>query len=444
MSLLPSIGVIISILLIIYLAVKGYSIVFIGPLCAIVAMLFNDMNIFEYLITADKSYFKGLANFVVSFSAMFMLGSILAKYMEESGAAKSIAASVLKVTGKDKPYSVLLAIFLISTILSYGGISIFVIMFAVLPMARPIFKEMNLSWSLVAIPLFLGAATFTMTMMPGTPTIQNVVPTTFLGTTVTAAPLLGILGSAAAIAFGLLFMKYELKLATKNGEKYTDTQKISEDEVLAAEAPEVKMPNIFISLLPSILLVSILIGGSAMKIPNIILIGLLVSNVVSAILFNGYIKSHKTILNSGAEGAVMPIFFTAAAVGFGIVITAAPGFQTIFEKILNMQTNPLVGLSIATSVITVITGSSSATLGIVMGTFAEQYLNMGIQPEVLHRVSAIASSALTPTPHSGVMLAFFAMAGLSHKNAYKRFAITIAGANTLATIVVVIAAMLLY
>ena len=207
MEFIGTIGILIAIALIVLLAMKGVSIVIIAPLASIVVIITNSMDFFPSLIVKEGSYMAGLSGFLVNFFAMFLLGAILAQYIEKSGAAQSIAQKVLSITGTEKPFSVLVAIFIISAILTFGGISLFVVLFVIIPLSKPLFKQLNIGWNLVVIPVFLGIATFTMTMLPGTPSIQNVVPTNYLGTTLTAAPLMGIVATIVAIAVGLWYMK---------------------------------------------------------------------------------------------------------------------------------------------------------------------------------------------------------------------------------------------
>ncbi|MDM5326306.1 hypothetical protein [Neobacillus sp. CF12] len=115
-----------------------------------------------------------LAGFIASNFAIFLLGSLLAKYMDKSGATISIANKVLSVVGTKNPYNALVALFIISALLTYGGINVFVIIFALIPMAKPIFRQLNISWKLVTIPVFGGTSTFTMTMLPGAPSLHNI------------------------------------------------------------------------------------------------------------------------------------------------------------------------------------------------------------------------------------------------------------------------------
>ena len=410
-----TIGILIAIALIVILAMKGYSIVFIAPLAAIVVIVTNGMSFFPSLIGNESSFMTGLAGFIINYFAVFLLGAILAQYIEKSGAAQSIAQKVLSITGTEKPFSVLVAILIISAILTFGGISLFVVLFVVIPLAKPLFKELNIAWSLVVIPIFIGIGTFTMTMMPGTPSIQNVVPTKYLGTTLTAAPLMGIVASLVAIIVGIVYMRYALKKSIADGNTFAPYAEEKEESLALKE----KIPSFFLSILPILLLIVIIFIGSAMKVDNIVLIGLGAAILAAVILFHPYVPSHKTALSLGANGSITPIFFTSAAVAFGVVITMAPGFKVISDFILGIPGNPLISLTVASAALGAITGSSSGGLGIAMEAFAQTYLDMGVNPDAMHRISAIASSVLTGLPHSGAILSLFALAGLNHKNSFR-------------------------
>ncbi|WP_285766684.1 GntP family permease [Peribacillus sp. SI8-4] len=439
MEIIQVVGIVLAIAFIIYAAMKGFSILIVAPVASVIVILTNQMDLFPALIGKENSYMTGLTSFVINFFAIFILGSILAKYIDVSGAAQSIAEKVLEKTGTEKPFPVLVAIFFISALLTYGGISLFVVIFVLIPLAKPLFKQLNIAWNLVLIPVTLGFGSFTMTMLPGTPSIQNVVPTAYLGTSLTAAPLLGIIGTVVAIAFTLWYMNSMLKKSMAKGETFADFDVSGSEEDVKKE-----LPSVFISILPILLLIAIILVGSTLKVGNILIIGLVVAIIVSAFVFNKFIPSQKALINEGASGSIMPVFLTSSAVAFGVIITLAPGFKYISDTILGIPGNPLISLSVASAVFGAITGSSSGALGIVMQAFGQSYLDMGINADVIHRVSAIASSVLTIMPHTGVVLTLFALTGLNHKNGFTYQFIGMTCANLLALVAVILAAIIIY
>ncbi|HEL1118821.1 GntP family permease [Streptococcus equi] len=438
MEFLGPIGVLLGIIAIVYFSLKEIHIIIAAPMATILVVLLNSMPLVESLLGKEPNNYMGaLGGYIMSYFAIFLLGSILAKLMEVSGATVSIAEFILKKVGYQNPYRILVAIFIISAILTYGGISLFVVMFAVLPLARSLFKKMDLAWNLIQVPLWLGIATFTMTILPGTPAIQNVIPIQYLNTSLTAALVPSILGSVGCIAFGLFYMKRCLTKSLEVGENYaTYTSQTNEDTA------ERVLPSFVASILPLALLIAIAITGSLLGNEfvkkNIIYVALLAGIISAVVLFNKYIDQKIATLSIGASGAVGPIFATASAVAFGSVVTAASGFSVFSDVILNIPGPPVISLTVLTSAMAAITGSSSGALGIVMPNFAQYYLDAGVSPEIIHRVAAVASNILTIVPQSGVFLTFLSLTGLSHKNGFKQTFITVFGSTLVAESIIIL------
>lgn len=293
MTLFGIIGVLLAVLAIIYWTTKNLHVIVAAPLASLIIILTNQMDVLEMMLGKEQSYMVGLAGFLINNFAIFILGSILARYMEASGATQTIAASILKVMGKDSPYRGLLALTLIASILTYGGVSIFVVIFTLLPLSRPLFKELNINWALFPLPVFLGAGTYTMTTLPGAPSIQNVIPTKVLGTSLTAAPLLSMLASQVLLIWGLFYMSYCLKKSLARGETYME-----EDEVGATVLPTSK-PSLVLSLLPLVSLIGTIFILNT--VPNVLAIGLLVAILLSSLIFRPYLTDQKELLNTGGH-----------------------------------------------------------------------------------------------------------------------------------------------
>ncbi|HEM4051524.1 TPA: GntP family permease [Streptococcus suis] len=436
MEILAILGVLLAVVAIIYWTSKNLHVIIAAPLASLIIVLTNQMNVLEVMLGKEQSYMAGLAGFLINNFAIFMLGSILARYMESSGATQTIANSILKVMGKDSPYKGLLAITLIASILTYGGVSIFVVIFTLLPLSRPLFKELNINWALFPIPVFLGASTYTMTSLPGTPSIQNVIPTKVLGTSLTAAPVISLAASLTLLVFGLLYMAYCLKKSLANGETYTE----EEDETAVVVAD--KTPNLFLSVLPLFSLIGTIFLMS--KTPNVLAIGLLVSILLSALIFYPYLPNQKDILNAATTASIVPAFATSSTVAFGTVLAMSTGFAVIQDWIQQIPGSPLISLSVSTALVSGIIGSSSGAVGIASSNFLPAYLEMGINPEVLHRVVVVASAILTVVPQSGVMITFHNLSKLSMKRGLKYSFVLVTVGHILALMVVLALAGLLY
>ncbi|HHW61545.1 MAG TPA: GntP family permease [Syntrophomonadaceae bacterium] len=415
MEWLGPVGICIGIILLIIASYRGVNIIVTAPIAAAIIILSNGMNIKEGLFASQGSYMAGLGGFVVAYFIIFVLGSILGKYLEDSKATYTIANSILQITGKDNAYAVLIAIAAVGAVLSYGGISVFIVVFTLAPLARPLFKELNIAWHLFIAAFFAGVGTFTMSMLPGTPAIQNVIPTQ-LGTTLTAAPLMSIVCSVVIIAFSLLYMKWQLNLSIAAGEGYEPV-----GQEMRVDLDPDELPSLGAAITPLILLIAIILVGSSLKVPDIIIPALLIAIISAAILLNKHLPQQLSTLNEGAVNAVKPAFFTAAAVGVGSITVIAPGFKVILDAISGLPGGTLVEVISITGLLSVVTASPSGALGIVIPAFGETWLASGIAPEVIHRVAAIASGAFGAMPHCGVVFGIMAVTGLTHRQVFRHF-----------------------
>ncbi|UUX34213.1 GntP family permease [Fundicoccus culcitae] len=439
MEVLGVIGIAISLVAIMYFITKGFNGIFAAIVATIIVIVTNQMPFFEYLVGSEESFVTGLGNFIVQNYAIFLLGSILAKYMEASGATISIANKVLDWVGKDNPYSVMVAIYIIAAILTYGGISMFVVVFAIIPIARPLFEKLDIAWNLVAIPAFGGMATFTMSMLPGTPAMPNVIPSTALGTPLTSSPVIGIVTSIVAIIFVLGYMKFELNRSIARGEKYSD---FAPSNVVAQTTEDKALPSVGLSFVPIVALLAIIIAFSSTA--YIVVIALAVAVILSAVLMHKYIPSQKTVINNGIVGSFGTIMVTGNTIAYGGILTAAPGFQVILDLIMDTPLSPLISLSIATIVVSFFTGSGVGTAGIAVQNFAPMYLEMGIDATLIHRIISISSSVFGIMPHTGLSITFNEVANLSLKQNFKYQFVTVNVTHMIVLVVALIMASFMY
>lgn len=429
--------IVLSLILLIFLALRGFSIIIIAPAVSLFVVLTNGLPILE---TFQETYMTGFIGYVQKYFLIFLFASMFGKLMDDSGAARQIANLLLRIIGKNSKYKVLVTVMIICAFLTYGGISLFVVIFAVMPIAKPLFKELNIPWHLFIAPFFTGIGTFTMTMLPGTPSVQNIIPTSYLNTTVTAAPMLGLIATAFVIPINLWYMSFALKRSEKRNETYSsmtnpDSKGGSIEDIYDGK----KLPNTIISLLPSITLLLVL---NIFKVEIIFtLVGVV---VLSVILFWKYIDIKKDTLNNGAVSALLPIMNTSADVGYGSVIAITTGFGVFTDAMTNIPGSPLISLFIATTALAGITGSSSGGLGIALETLSSTYLNLGLNREAMHRVMTIASGGLDSLPHNGAVITILVASKLTHKDAYIHvFAVSVV-APLLASIPMLIAAVLFY
>lgn len=430
-----AVGLLLGIVLMVYMAWKGWNVLVLAPVAAIFIALTNNMPIAKAMLGTGKTYFGGLGGFIIAYMIIFLLGSLLGKYMEDSKATITIANSIFKLTGKDDPFKVMLAIALIGALLTYGGVTMFIFIFAVVALGKPIFKQLNLPWHLVLLPMFFGGCTITMSVLPGTPSIQNVVPAQ-LGTPLTSAPLISIIACVVVVLYGLWYMKWQLNKAKAVGEGYVEIGQ----EIRIDYKPE-ELPSLFTSVLPLLVVVGVILYGSAVKMPNVAIIALLAGVIVSAGLYWKYIPNQLATLNVGATNAIMPLIFTAAATGVGSVVTQAPGFLYLLDLLKTMPGGVMTQAVAVTAFLSCASGSAAGALGIVIPQFGPGWIAAGANPELIHRVTAITSAAWSAMPHAGFVFSCMAVFGLKHKQVYKdMFALGFCGANMALITVLILSA----
>ena len=173
-----------------------------------------------------------------------------------------------------------------------------------------------------------------MAMIPGVPAVAWINAANGCGVSLTAAPIMGIVGSIIAIAVSCIYIKFALKRAQAKGETYEITEADKDVEA------DTKLPNLFVSLLPLIVLIAVIIGGSAAGIKNVVYIAMLVAVIVSVVAFYKHLDSVRDVLGKGAVAGVGPAVFTSAAVGVGTVAAASVGFSVIYEACLLYTSAP--------------------------------------------------------------------------------------------------------
>lgn len=406
---LSIIGIVLSLAFIVILALRGWHIIIIAPLAVVLVALFSGMDVLQALL---GPYMKGFINYAAKFYLIFLTGSLFGKFMEDSGAARSIAEGILKLVGRNSPLNVMIAIGAIGVALTYGGVSLFVVIFALLPIGRPLFKEMNLPWHLFMIPFVFGIGSITMTMLPGSPQILNIMPTKYMSSTTLAAPAIGILGALVIIVFNIFYAKHQIKKAQDRGETYAAPTGVG---VVGGDTPPTDtLPNVWLSIVPMAVVIVLL---NAFKLDAV---WALSGGTGVCILF--FWKKYKNILdtiNKGAVNTVIPIVNTCADVGYGMAVAATAGFKVISGWLLTLPMHPIISLSIATNMMAGITGSASGGLGIILETLAPKYLALGLNPELIHRIATMSAGCFDALPHNGVVITTLAVTGLTHVNAYK-------------------------
>lgn len=418
-------GIFLGLALLMILAYRGMSIIWIAPICALVVGLTGGLDL---LPMYTDTYMTGFVGFTKSWFPTFMLGAIFGKIMDESGGARSIASWIAKVLGAKRA---MLAIVLGCAVLTYGGISLFVVVFAVYPLALALFREANITRKLIPGAIALGAFGFTMTAVPGSPQIQNLIPMKYFGTTATAAPILGIVATISMLVFGMLWLSYREKQYTAKGEGFVEPDKKIDS------TDHEHMMNPALAILPLIIVVVVL---NVLK-QNIVVA--LAAGIIAGIAVGfSRLKNLQKTINDGAAGSVLAIINTSAAVGFGSVVRAVPGFKDLTNLLLGIQGNILISEAVAVNALAGATGSASGGMGIALEALGAKYMELatttGVSPEALHRIASLSSGGLDTLPHNGAVLTLLAVTGLTHKDSYLDIMMTSLVNPIIATVICII------
>ncbi len=415
-DILGLVGVLGALALLIYLALRGVSILVISLVCAGIVALTNGQSLNAALMGA---YMQGLAGFLQQFFLLFLLGAIFGKIMGDSGAATSIAYMLSRKLGAGRA---LLIIVLACAILSYGGVSIFILVFTIYPLGLQLIKQANLPKRLLAGAFALGGGTFTMTALPGTPSIQNLIPAEALNTPATAAPELGIPAAVVMFALGYWYLAWQSKEARRAGEGFVPGRA---DVAATTEARPEDLPHWAVSLLPLVIVIALIIVTRNMK-PQLpwVNAALAIGCAAGVAVFWGRLKKIAAVLGEGAANSALPILNTSAVVGFGTVVAGVPAFGAFAGLVSGIPMPPLVSASVAVNVMAGLMGSASGGLRIFAQTMAQHYVALGVEPAQLHRISAIASGGLDSLPHNGVVITLLLVMGLTHREAYKEIFVT--------------------
>jgi len=436
--MLGILGILLSLLLLIFLAFRGWNVILIAPLCALVGLLLGDFEA-PLLATYTQIFMPALGNYLIKFFPLFLLGAVFGKLMDDSGCARTIAHRIVEWTGKERA---IIAIILACGVLTYGGVSLFVVAFAVFPVAIQMFREGNLPKRLIPATIALGSFTFTMSALPGSPAIQNAIPMPYFHTDAFAAPGLGTIAGLIMFGCGSMWLMMRAGRARSAGEGFG-----ADGPAAAAPVPShpSDLPSFAVAIIPVVLVLAINFIFSKYVIQDIdtsylatpkygkttasavggtwaIIVAMLCACIVLIALTWKRFQSVRQSLNDGALGSMLPILNVGSEVAYGGVIASLAAFAIIKVWLMSLTDNPVIGLAIIVNVLAGITGSASGGMSIALQAVGQQYLEMaqaaGLNPQILHRVAALASGGLDALPHNGAVITLLAICGLNHKQSY--------------------------
>lgn len=410
------IGLIGGLILLTVLVMRGMNLLVVAPLSALVVAVLNGVPIFPQFAAEGEidfitGYMDGFAGFITSWYLMFLAGAIFGKVMEDSGAAESVSHWIVSKLGMKHA---VLAVVLACAVLTYGGVSLFVVAFAVYPMAVSLFKEANFPRRFIPAALAFGSTTFTMTSA-GSPEIQNWIPIPHLGTSPYAGWEVSLVVAVFMLMFGYMWLMRMIRKAVAKGEHFVERES---DHQETREA----LPHPALSIIPllAVLVVSFIFHDSLAQ--SALILALLSGIIATWLLNRKYFRNFWKAVGEGTTGALIAIGNTSAVVGFGGVAKITPAFETAVDFMTSIPGDPLIGGAVAVMVIAGLTGSSSGGQSIALPILGPHYLDMGVNAEALHRTVSLSSGTLDSLPHGGYAVTTIrSIAGETHKDAYPAF-----------------------
>jgi H+/gluconate symporter-like permease len=452
-------GILVGLGLLIWLAFRGWSVLLLAPAAALVAALFGGEPL---LANWTQVFMVNAGRFIAQFFPLFLLGAVFGKLMDDSGSVSTIANFMSRSLGTRH---VILSVVLAGALVTYGGVSLFVAFFVLVPMAQALFKAAAVPRRLMPGAIVLGTSTFTMSALPGTPSIQNAIPMPFFGTTPFAAPGLGIIASMIMLGFGLWWLWRAEAAARRASEGYgadvpTSVAAAAADETVRERATTARefdpaeirhgrhgdtAPPTVVALLPLgvVVLVNLLMslfvlqrldfsfladqrwgGISISAVAGVWSVVLALAAAIATVVAcnRSRLPELRQSMDAGANASVLPVLSVASLVGFGAVIAALPAFTVVRDWVLAIEGGPLVSLAVATNVLAALTGSASGGLTIALDALGRAYMAIaaqtGLSPALMHRVAVIGSGTLDILPHNGAVVTLLAICGSTHRESY--------------------------
>lgn len=455
------IGIIASLALLITLAYRGVPVIIAAPIASVVAVVFSGAPI---LASYTEIFMPAMADFVGSWFPVFLTGAIFGVLMTITGYAESIARTVTQLVGAR---SAIAATVVTSALMTYGGISLFVVAFVMYPLARELFRVADIPRRLIPATIALGIFTFTMTALPGSPQVQNIIPGQFFDTGPFAAPGVGLLGGLMIFGLGMAWLEYRRHALMKKEERFDSPQSRQviggpSDDGAAGEVKTLAPPHQLVPFLPLLTVFAVNFACTLVIFPRLdwsylqedqfggivmdsraglwaVLLGIVSAILLILALNFRNLNELRIGFTDGVKRSMLPIFSTASEVGYGAVVASVAAFAVVRDSVFNMGLNALWTSVMTVSITAGLTGSSSGGMTIALNALGDDLrelaVNDGVSLEAMHRLTAMAAGGLDTLPHSGAVVTLLIVCGLTHRQAYKDLGMVTIGAPVLTVLV---------
>jgi len=456
-------GILLSLALLMWLAFRGWSVLLVAPAAALLTAAMSGEPLLAHW---TQTFMGSTSRFVAQWFPLFLLGGLFGKLMDDSGSIPSIARFLTRQLGTRRA---MLSVVIASAVVTYGGVSVFVAFFVLVPMAQEMFRAADIPRRLMPATICLGAFTFTMSALPGSPSINNAIPMPYFGTTPYAAPGLGIIASIITMAFGMWWLGRAEAAARRAGEGYGGVADVvpAVDEKMREHATAVgdfdpaelshgersdSEPPFTLAILPIVVVMALNFLMSLVILPRLdfsflaqevwggttigavagiwsVAVALAVGTLTVVAVNHRRLPALRESMDAGANSSVLPVLTVGSLVGFGAVVAAMPAFAVVRDAVLSIKGGPLVSLTAAMNLLAGLTGSASGGMAIALDALGANYLRLalehGIDPALMHRVATISAGTLDALPHNGTVLTVLQVSGLTHRESYFDMVMTV-------------------
>lgn len=424
-------AIVLSLMILIILAYRKVNIIFAAILSAGILALLSGLPVLDTMLT---SYMAGTAGFIEANFLIFFFSVLFGRTMEITGSAASISNFLANILG-DR-FAILGVIFS-GAVLVYGGVTTLVVIFSLYPIALNLFKRADLPRKLLPGAIAAGSFTFAAAFYPGTPQLMNVIPIPYLNTSVNAGALIGFVAGTVVMILISLYFLWEAKRAREAGLQFDEDEQVRESLAQASLLDE--LPSPLIAIIP-IVVILIVLNVLQMNVVIAMIAGIL----TNFLLLYKNIDDVNEVLTYAGRNAAITVISTAAIVGFGAVVRDTAGFTSLIATVENFGAHPYINFSAMTTLVAGATGSGTGGLGIALEALGPSYLEMGLNPEVLHRLGSIAGVGMDSLPHNSAVVMILVISGLSHKETYKHVFIPTVVFTLIGLMIAVGMAMVLY
>ena len=432
---ISAIGLILAIAVFMFLCMKGTGAIFASVIATMIVALTANGGFIENFFTV---FMSGTMGFMQNMLLLFISGALFGGLLNVTGCNDRIGRTLTKLFGEK---NVIYIIMIFAMVIAATGASPIII---VAYLAVGLCKSVNLP-RYVGMCAMAGTMIMTQNILPVSGTIGNLIPTMFLGTTIYAAPLMGIIAFVVGLPLNILYVHWLVKDAKAQGRGY-DPMPGEADMNLRSEDDT---PSFFVSILPIVFIIAfcfIAVLGFGMDSSQAVIYASLLGALLMLVTCRNYIhEKNKFVLVGNSISFMMPIVIgTSIVVGFASVVANTEVYNAVVAWIMGLDMNPYVLVVIGTTLMCILCADCLGGSSSFLALMSERILAMGADPAAVHRLTSITSTAFDSMPHNGSICMILMCYGYEHKEGYKYLMISNIAIPMVMSIVSMIVAIIAY